>query len=115
MIENKQFDLSKINCVRDLTSETAAKYSGGAVTTTDVTLKSQSCNQGHSFNSNKGVENLADFGFNDATEFISINNDKTWRFYEHANFKGDFIDVGPNQARNVGDFGKKISSFKSVG
>ena len=111
---NNKFDLNNINCVRDLTPENAANYSGGAVGTTDVTLTSKSCGQGHTFNSNKGIENLKDFGFDNATKSITVNNDKTWRFYEDPNFKGEFVDVKPNQSLNVGKFGKKISSFKAV-
>ena len=112
---NQQFkSLDSIEFVRDITPETAANYSGGAVAVTDVTLTSQECGQGMSFNSNKGIEDLRDFGFNNATQHIAVNNDKTWRFYEHANFQGRHIDVGPNQAGNVGDFGMEISSFKSV-
>ena len=112
---NQQFNsLDSIDFVRDLTSENAASYSGGAVTVTDVTLTSQQGNQGFSFGSNKGIEDLRDFGFNNATAFIAVNNSKTWRFYESPNFQGDYIDVGPDQARNVGDFGKKITSFRAI-
>ena len=48
------------------------------------------------------------------SDFITVNNNKKWRFYEDANFKGKFIEVGGDEARNVGKFGRKISSFRAV-
>lgn len=112
-MNNKQFDLNNIDCVRDISSETAASYSGGAGLS-DVTLRTQPGIKGPSFESDNAVSDLRDVGFNNSTGFIAINDSKTWRFYERPNFKGDFIDVGPDQARVIGDFGKKISSFRAV-
>jgi hypothetical protein len=113
-INNQSNSLYNIEFVQDISHETAASYSGGAVTVTDVSLTSEPDNQGFSFNSNKGIEDLSEFGFNDATQFIAVNNDKTWRFYEDANFQGDYIDVAPNTAMNVGEFGLSISSFQAI-
>lgn len=113
-INNQSQLLSNLDFVQDITPETAANYSGGAVKVTDVTLTSKTSNRGISFNTNKAIEDLSDFGFDNATAFIAVNNSQTWRFYEDADFKGDFIEVGPDQARNAGDFGMEISSLKSV-
>lgn len=113
-INHQSQDIYTIPGVIDLNHETAASYSGGAVTVTDVTLSSKSSGKGFKFASNKAIEDLRDFGFNDATAFVAVNNNQKWRFYEDINFKGKFIEVGPDEARNVGDFGMKISSFKSV-
>ena len=112
---NQSNPLSEITFVRDITLESAAAISGGGNTPTDVTLFTDtSSNTGNEFGSDRAVSNLADVGFNDSTGFIAVNNSKTWRFYEDANFEGDFIDVGPNEARRAGDFGFEISSFKSI-
>jgi hypothetical protein len=113
---NHQFpDIYAISGVSDLEPESAAAICGGATGVKDVTLFSgSSSNSGKRFASDKGVENLADVGFNDATGFIAINNGQTWRFYEDANFQGDFIEVGPDEARPAGKFGRKISSFRAI-
>lgn len=113
---NHQFpDIYAISGVSDLEPESAAAIFGGAVTVTDVSLFSDpNSNTGDQFNTNKEIKNLADFGFNDATGFIAVNNSQTWRFYEDANFKGDFIDVGPDEARRAGEFGLKISSLRAI-
>lgn len=113
-INNQSQSLYSIDFVQDVSPESASSYSGGAVTVTDVTLSSQSSGKGFQFGSNKAIEDLRDFGFNDATAFVAVNNNQTWRFYEDINFQGDFIEVGPDEARGVGDFGIKISSFKAV-
>ena len=112
---NQQFkSLDSIEFVRDITPETAANYSGGAGVP-DITLFSgEANNKGFSFESNQGIEDLRDFGFNNNTGFIANNDSKTWRFYESPNFQGDFIEVGPDQARRAGDFGQKITSFKAI-
>jgi hypothetical protein len=113
-INNQSNSLYSVEFVQDISHETAASYSGGAVTVTDVTLTSEPSNQGFSFNSNKGIEDLSEYGFDDATQFIAVNNNKTWRFYEDTNFQGDYIDVAPDTAMNVGEFGLSISSFKAI-
>ncbi|MGL5076985.1 MAG: beta/gamma crystallin-related protein [Waterburya sp.] len=113
-INNQSNSFDHIEFVQDISPEAAASYSGGAVTVTDVTLTSEPNNQGVSFNTNKGIEDLSEFGFNDATAFVAVNNNKTWRFYEDVNFQGEYIDVAPDTAMNVGDFGMKISSLKAI-
>jgi hypothetical protein len=113
---NHQFpDIYAISGVSDLEPESAAAICGGATGVADVTLFSGStANSGEEFATNKAVKNLADVGFNDATGFIAVNNGQTWRFYEDANFKGDFIDVGPDEARRAGKFAGKISSLRAI-
>lgn len=114
-INHQSQDIYAISGVSDLNPESAASISGGAATVTDVSLFSDpNSNSGDQFNTNKAIENLSDFGFNDTTGFISVNNAQTWRFYEDADFQGDFIDVGPDEARSAGDFGMKISSLKAI-
>lgn len=113
-INNQSSSLYNIEFVQDVDHETAANYSGGS-TVADVTLFSNpNSNSGEEFTTNKAVKNLADVGFNDATGFIAVNNGQTWRFYEDANFKGDYIDVGPDEARRAGKFGRKISSLRAI-
>jgi Beta/Gamma crystallin len=113
-INKQSISLYNVKAVEDIDHESAAAISGGAVTVTDVTLYSESNKQGFRFPSNKKIEDLTEFGFNDATGSITVSNDKTWRFYEDANFGGEFIDVEPGQSVNAGDFGKKISSFEAI-
>lgn len=112
--KNQSKFLNNIKAIEDISQESAAAISGGALETTDVTLYSESDLQGFQFPSNKKIEDLTEFGFNDATGSIAIANDKTWRFYEDANFQGQYIDVGPGQSANAGDFGMQISSFKAL-
>jgi hypothetical protein len=113
-INNQSNSLYNIECVQDISHESAAAISGGALETTDVTLYSEPDALGYQFGSNKKIENLGDFGFNDATVSIFVSNDQTWRFYENANFEGNFIDVGPGEFVNAGDFGMQISSFQAI-
>ncbi len=79
-INNQSKSLYNIHAVKDIDHESAAAISGGALETTDVTLYSESDLQGFQFPSNKKIEDLRDFGFNDATASIAIANDKTWSF-----------------------------------
>jgi hypothetical protein len=113
-INNQANSLYSIECVQDISHESAAAISGGALEVTDVTLYSESDLQGFQFPSNKGIEDLSEFGFNDATGSITVANDKAWRFYEDVNFQGDFIEVGAGQSVNAGDFGMTISSFQAI-
>lgn len=113
-IDNQSKSLYNIVVVEDIDHESAAAISGGALKATDVTLYSESDLYGAQFSSNKKIEDLTEFGFNDATGSITIRNDKAWRFYEDVNFGGKYIDVGPGQSVNTGDFGMKISSFKAL-
>ncbi len=113
-IDNQSTSLYNIPAVEDINYESAAAIYGGAVSVTEVTLYSQPNKRGFQFSSNKKIEDLTEFGFNDATGSIAVSNDQTWRFYEDANFKGKYIDVKPNQTINTGDFGMEISSFKSL-
>ncbi len=114
-INNQSNSLYSIECVQDIDHESAAAISGGAaVLVTDVTLYSESDQQGFLFGSNKAIEDLTEFGFDDATGSITVANDKAWRFYSDANFQGDYIDVGAGESVNAGDFGWEISSFQAI-
>ena len=113
-IDNQSKSLYNIAVVEDIDHESAATISGGALKATDVTLYSESDLYGAQFSSNKKIEDLTEFGFNDATGSITIRNDKTWRFYTDVNLEGEYIDVGPGQSLNTGDFGMQISSFKAL-
>ena len=113
-INNQSKSLYNIEFMEDIDHESAAAISGGALEVTDVTLYSESDQQGVPFNTSKKIEDLSEFGFDDATGSITITNDKTWRFYEDANFQGRYRDVGPGQSVNAGDFGMKISSLEAL-
>ena len=112
-INNQSKSLYNIEFMEDIDHESAAAISGG-VTVTDVTLFSESDAQGLQFGTNKAIEDLSNFGFDNSTAFIAVNNNQTWRFYEDANFQGDYIDVTPDTALNVGDFGMEISSLQAI-
>lgn len=81
-------------------------------TVKDVTLKDQS---GREFSSNDGVADLSKVGFDNKAVFAAVNNGQAWRFYDGKNFKGEFIQIGPDQAQGLGKFSNKVSSFCSVG
>ncbi len=112
-INNQSKSLHSIELFQDITPEAAESYSGG-VTLTDVTLTSESGGAGVSFRTNIAIEDLSDFGFDNSTQFIAVNNLQTWRFYEDPNFEGDFIEVGPDEALSIGDFGLEISSLQAI-
>lgn len=82
----------------------------------DVTLFSSRTNRssGPSFASNQGVADLSKVGFDNKASFVQVNNGKVWRFYQGKNFKGAFVEVGPNEARGLTKLNKQISSFRSV-
>jgi hypothetical protein len=113
-INNQSNSLYNIECVQDISHESAAAISGGALETTDVILYSEPDALGYEFGSNQKIEDLSVFGFNDATGSIFVSNDQTWRFYENTNFEGDYRDVGPGEFVNIGDFGMTISSFQAI-
>ena len=111
---NQQFkSLDSIDFVRDLSSETAANYSGGGGVP-DITLTTGKSNSEYRFESDGAISDLRDFGFNNQTGFIANNSSDTWRFYESPDFQGDFLEIGPHQARVIGDFGQEITSFRAV-
>jgi hypothetical protein len=112
-INNQSNSLYSIEFVQDISPETAASYSGGS-SLADVTLSTVSNAEGDMFETNEAVADLSQVNFNDSTAFISVTNGQTWRFYEDANFQGDYIDVGPDEARFVGDFGLEISSLQAI-
>ena len=81
----------------------------------DVTLWSKPNRQGTTFESNQGVPDLSQVGFDNRASSIAVNNGQKWRFYKDKNFKGEFIEIGSDEFRgNLGKFNNQISSFKSV-
>ncbi len=91
----------------------AQPYQSGGIKS--VTLYSNDSSSGQSFTSNYAVADLSKVGFNDRTSFIQIDDGQKWRFYKDKNFKGEFIEVGPDIARgNLGKLDKQISSFRPV-
>jgi Beta/Gamma crystallin len=81
----------------------------------DVTLWSKPNRQGALFESNKGVPDLGQVGFDNKASSIAVNNGQKWRFYQDKNFKGEFIEIGPDESRgNLGKLNNQVSSFKSV-
>jgi hypothetical protein len=109
-INNRVNDLYSIPGVQDLSHESAASISGGA----DVVLHSKSSQQGESLETDKGIKDLSKFNFDDMTLSVQVQNNQTWRFYEDANFMGDYEDVGPDEARNLGKLDGKVSSLKAI-
>ncbi|MEH2121802.1 peptidase inhibitor family I36 protein [Nostoc sp.] len=84
-------------------------------TVTDVTLWDQQIGKGASFDTNNAVADLTKFGFNNKASAIQVNNGQKWRFYADKNFTGEYIDVGPDEARgNLGKVNNRISSLKSI-
>jgi hypothetical protein len=93
-----------------LTISNASATPKQSQTVTDVILKDKE--SGREFTSNNGVPDLSKVGFNNKADSVGINNGEKWRFYEHKNFKGQFVEVGPDEFRgNLGHFNNKISSF----
>lgn len=96
-------------CVQELDNETAATIQGGwaleVYRHANLTDKLGSFNQrspGLSSNSNDQIS-----GFN--------INAGTWRFYEHANYKGAYLELGPGRWHLAGhSFNDRISSLKRV-
>lgn len=81
----------------------------------DVTLWSKPNRQGASFESNKGVPDLSQVGFDNKASSIAVNNGQKWRFYKDKNFKGEFIEIGSDEFRgNLGKLNNQVSSFKSI-
>lgn len=111
-INNQTQDLFALGTMQDLDNESAAAVSGGLA---DVTLHSNSGQKGRTLETNKGIANLGKYGFNDITSSVAVTNDQVWRFYSDANFKGKYIDVGPDEARDLPrEFNDRISSLKSI-
>ena len=79
-----------------------------------VTLSSGIDQSGARFGSNNAVADLSKFGFNDRAGSVAVNDGRVWRFYRDKNFKGPFIEVGPDEGRGVGKLNRQISSFRPV-
>lgn len=81
----------------------------------DVILWTKGINEGVPFKSNSAIRDLSKVGFDNKASAIAVNNGQKWRFYKDKNFQGEFIEIGPDEARsNLGKFNNQISSFKSV-
>jgi Beta/Gamma crystallin len=81
----------------------------------DVTLWDSTNYGGASFDSNRAVADLKLRGFNDRASSITVNNNQTWRFYRHKNFKGPFIEIGPGESHErIGRLNNQVSSFRVV-
>jgi Beta/Gamma crystallin len=84
-------------------------------TVKDVTLWDKPNRQGVSFESNNAVPDLSKVGFDNKASSIAVNNGQKWRFYKDKNFKGPFIEIGPDEFRgNIGKLDRQVSSFRSV-
>jgi hypothetical protein len=98
-----------------LTTTTASAQYKLAGAVKDVTLWSKKNRQGSSFESDKGVPDLSQVGFDDKASSIAVNNGQKWRFYKDKNFQGEFIEIGPNDfSGHLGHLNNQVSSFKSV-
>jgi Beta/Gamma crystallin len=107
----QSIDIFAVSDVRDLTNENAAALSGGVA---DVVLRSKINQQGLTLETDKAIADLGvdEFDFDNITSSVQVQNGQVWRFYEDANFKGDFEDVGPDQARNL--VNNKVSSLRAI-
>lgn len=96
-----------------VTNVSAQNKASGVVK--DVTLWDGANRQGASFDSNKGVADLSLVGFDNKASSIAVNNGQKWRFYKDKNFKGQFIEIGPDESLgNIGRLNNQVSSFKSI-
>jgi hypothetical protein len=108
---NQTQDLFALDTVQDLDNESAAAVSGGVA---DVILHSGTGQQGRSLETNNKIANLSNFNFNNITSSVAVNSG-TWRFYTKPNFKGAYIDVESDTARDLpGKFNNSISSLRSI-
>lgn len=81
----------------------------------DVTLWDGQIGRGASFRTNGAVPDLSRFRFNDRASAIQVNNGQKWRFYSEKNFKGQYIDVGPDEAvGSIGRLNNRISSLRAI-
>jgi Beta/Gamma crystallin len=117
---NKQLTLLALLTVASLggtiltiANVSAQSKSSGSIK--DVTLWSKANLKGSSFESDKGVPDLHQVGFDNKASSIAVNNGQKWRFYKDKDFQGEFVEIGPNQSRgNLGMLNNQVSSFKSV-
>jgi Peptidase inhibitor family I36 len=110
-INNQSNSLYSIECVQDISHESAAALSGGIAVYTDS-------NFGGFARTAKGVSDLTqvDRGFfNDKISSIKNDTDKRWAFYKDAGYSGDRFTLEPGQSfRFVGGrFNDSISSYRS--
>jgi hypothetical protein len=110
-INNQSKSLYNIEFMEDISHESAAAISGGA----DVVLYSKENFGGNPLEVNEAVSDLSLSSFDDITSSIRVNNDQTWRFYDLANYKGDYIDVGPGESlAKLEELNNDIESLKSI-
>ena len=110
----KQFNLNSIDFVQDVTSETAALYSGGlAFVYKDSNLRGPRKAVAAPGTKNIGFSSGQRNGFNDEISSIEIESGR-WRFYEHANFQGRSFIVGPGKYNLRPSFNDEISSLRPI-
>lgn len=81
----------------------------------DVTLWDKQIGEGPSFETNGAVADLSKVRFNDRASAIQVNNGQKWRFYSEKNFKGQYIDVGPDEGvGNIGRLNNRVSSLRAI-
>lgn len=111
-INNQTQDLFAIDSVQELTSESAAAVSGGAVVKT-VTLYDGQNFKGKRLGRNNKVADLSRVGFDNITSSIQVQSGK-WRFYDGKNFTGKSILINGETGLGRISLDNKISSFKAV-
>ncbi len=120
-INNQPQDLFAIDCVQDLSNESASTVSGGA----DVTLWNNTNFTGTKIASNAKVPDLkaSKFKFDNKASSVAVDgkvNKKKWRFYVNPKYdtKGGYFDVSPGKrvslTGSLAKFNNKISSFQAI-
>lgn len=115
--ENQSNYLDNIDFVQDISSETAALYSGGADLAflyKDSNLKGPKIAVAAPGTRNVGLSGGRRNGFNDTASSIEIVQGR-WRFYEDSNYRGDYVTLGPGKYNIRSKFNDKITSLRPVG
>jgi hypothetical protein len=102
-MNNQAEKLFSVPCVDDLSHENAVTVVGGTYCPPegmkpDVVLYTDECRMGVSLGVNEAVNDLNKYNFDNKVSSITVNNDKTWRFYADKDFSGAYIDVQPGES-----------------
>lgn len=120
-MNNQAEKLFAVPCVDDLSHENAVTVVGGTSycppegMKPDVVLYTDKWRMGTSLGVNEAVNDLSIYGFDNKASSITVNNDKTWRFYADKDFSGAYIDVQPGESLDkLTMLNDDIESLKSL-
>ncbi|MGL6343202.1 MAG: beta/gamma crystallin-related protein [Waterburya sp.] len=121
LLNNQAGKLIAVPCVEDLSYENAVTIVGGTGycppegMKPDVVLYTDECRMGTSLGVNEAVNDLNKYNFDNKVSSITVNNDKTWRFYADKDFSGAYIDVKPGESLDkLTALNDDIESLKSL-